>query len=93
MWQTWTVMVVTFFALIFSSNWCHGSANVSLKIKLESFACVQIEAHGEGNRWLYLDDAGPPTERRRNTKNLISDGGCRFGPFYSNLCYGSANIS
>ena len=43
-----------------------------------SCACAQIEALGEGNRWLYLDDAGDLSERGRNTANLNSDGGALF---------------
>ena len=50
--QTWSVMVVAFLALfsqigamvlLISPEW----------IKLESCACVQIEARGAGNRWVH----------------------------------------
>ena len=63
------------------------------QIKLESCACTQIEALEEGNRWLYLDDAGDLSERVRNAANMISDGGGHFCPFLSNWCHCSANIS
>ena len=63
------------------------------QIKLESCACAQIEAFEEGNRWLYLDDAGDPSARGRNAANMISDGGGLFCPFFSNWCHGSADIS
>ena len=67
-------MVVAFFAAssqIFSMVLLISSE----EIKLESCACAQIETLGEGNRWLYLDDAGDLSERGRNTANLNSDGG------------------
>ena len=59
--QTWSVMVVAFFA-IFSQI-----GAMVLHISLEqivqaSCAWAQIEALGEGNRWLYLDDAGDLSE-------------------------------
>ena len=64
------------------------------QIKLESYACAQIEALEEGNRWLYLDDAGDPSEWGRNAANMISGGGGGlFCPFFSNWCHGFANIS
>ena len=47
-------------------------------IKLKSCACAQIEALEEGNRWLYLDNAGHPSERRKNAANLISVSSGRF---------------
>ena len=63
------------------------------RIELQGYACAQIEALEEGDRWLYLDDARNPSERGRNAANLISDGGGLFCPFFSNCCHGSANIS
>ena len=51
------------------------------RIKLESCACAQIEALEEGNRWLYLDDAGYSSERGRNAANLISEYGGLFSLF------------
>ena len=63
------------------------------QIKLESCACAQIGALEEGNRWLYLDDAGLLSEGRRNEANLISDGGGHLCLFSSNWCHGSASIS
>ena len=51
------------------------------QIELESYACAQIEALEEGNRWFYLDDAGDLSERGRNPANMISDGGGLFALF------------
>ena len=51
------------------------------QIVLESCACAQIEALGEGIRWLYLDDVEDSSKRGRNAANLISDGGGLFCPF------------
>ena len=61
-------------------------------IKLESCDCAQIGAPEEGNRWLYLDDAGLLSEGRKNAANLISDGGGHLCHFSSNWCHGCANI-
>ena len=73
-------MVVAFFAV--SSQICFMVLLISPEeIKLESCACAQIETLGEGNRWLYLDDAGDLSERGRNTANLNSDGGALFDIF------------
>ena len=44
------------------------------QIELESCACAPIEALKEGNRWLYLADAGDSSKRGRNAVNLVSDG-------------------
>ena len=63
------------------------------RIELESCACALIKALDEGIWWLYPDDAGNLSERRRNATNLISDGGGLFSDFFSNWCHGSANIS
>ena len=63
------------------------------RMKLESCACAQIKALEEGNRWLYLDDAGHPSERLQNAANLISDSGGRSCLFSSNWYQCSANIS
>ena len=65
----------------------------SKQINLESCACAKNEAHEEGKRRLFLDDAGGSSERGRNASNLISDGGGLFSFFSSNWCHGSANIS
>ena len=54
------------------------------QIKLESCACPQIGALEKGNRWLYLDDAGLPSEGQRTAADLISGGGGRLCPFSSN---------
>ena len=63
------------------------------RIELETCACAQIEALREGKRWLYLDDAGDPSERGRSAANLTSDGGDLFCCSFSNWCHGSADIS
>ena len=55
------------------------------QIELESCSCADIEALKEGNRWLYLYDAGDSSERGRNAANLISDGGGLFCPFFLKL--------
>ena len=85
-------MMVAFFGL-FSQN----NAMVLLispeQIKLESCAGAQIGALEEGIRWIYLDDAGLPSEGPRKVANLISNGGGHLYPFSSNWCHGSANIS
>ena len=54
-------------------------------IELESCACPKIEALEEGNRWLYLYDAGYSSKRGRNAANLISDGGGLFLPCFLKL--------
>ena len=54
-------MVVAFFAL-FSQIRAMVLLISPEQIKLESCACAQIEALGEGNRWMYLDDAGDLSE-------------------------------
>ena len=57
----------------------------SERIELESCACAQIKALEEGNRWLYLYDAGDLSERGRNAANLIGHGGGLFCPFFLKL--------
>ena len=53
--QTWSVMVVDFFA-----HFSQIGAMVLLispeQIELESCACIEIEALEDSDRWLYLDD-------------------------------------
>ena len=55
--QTWSVMVVAFFAP-FSQIGAMVLLISPKQIKLESCACSQIKALEEGNTQLYLDDAG-----------------------------------
>ena len=50
--QTWSVMVVAFLAL-FSQIGAMVLLIAPEWIKLESCACVQIEARGAGNRWVH----------------------------------------
>ena len=59
--QTSLVVVVAFFAL-FSQIGAMGLLISPVRIKLESYACAQIEALEEGNGCLYLDDAGDSSE-------------------------------
>ena len=55
------VMVVAFFAF-FSQIGAMVVLTSPERIGLESWACAQIEAHEERNRWLYFDDAGDSSE-------------------------------
>ena len=50
--QTWSAMVVAFFAP-FSQIGAMVLLISPEQIELESCACAQIEARGEGNRWVY----------------------------------------
>ena len=63
------------------------------QVKLEGCACAKIVALEEGKRWLYIDDAGNPSERGRNAANLIIGSSGLFLPFFSNWCHASADIS
>ena len=58
----------------------------SEQIELESCACAQIKALEEGNRWLYLNDAGDLSSRGGNASNLISDGDGLHSHGFANIC-------